>query len=62
LNRTDIVMIGAITGTEAAGFYSAAARIAELVIFGLNAVNTIAAPIIPNYAAQDPHVPLWHDF
>jgi len=55
LSRTDIVMIGAITGTEAAGFYSAAARIAELVVFGLNAVNTIAAPIISQLYSTSQH-------
>ena len=55
LSRTDIVMIGAITGTEAAGFYSVAARIAELVVFSLNAVNTIAAPIISQLYSTSQH-------
>lgn len=55
LNRTDIVMIGAITGTEAAGFYSVAARIAELVVFGLTAVNTIAASIISQLYSTGQH-------
>jgi O-antigen/teichoic acid export membrane protein len=55
LNRTDIVMIGAITGTEAAGFYSVAARTAELVVFGLTAVNTIAAPIISQLYSTGQH-------
>ncbi len=46
LNQTDTVMIGAILGTREAGIYTAAARIALLVLLGLTAVNAIAAPMI----------------
>ncbi len=44
-NRTDIIMIGAIDSTYEAGLYSAATRMARLALFGLTAVNAIAAPL-----------------
>ena len=46
LKRTDIIMLGAIRGSEDAGFYSAATHISNLLLFGLMAVNTILAPMI----------------
>ena len=46
LKRTDIVMIGAILGSDDAGIYSAASRISDLVVFGLMAINSILAPMI----------------
>lgn len=46
LNRTDIVMIGALRDPDAVGIYNAGARIAQLALFGLSAVNMIAAPMI----------------
>ena len=49
LQQTDIMMIGAMIGTDQAGIYGAAARIAALVTFGLTAVNSIVAPLISEY-------------
>jgi O-antigen/teichoic acid export membrane protein len=46
LNRTDIVMLGAILGPSEAGIYAAASRIPSLVAFGLVSTNAIIAPII----------------
>ena len=45
-NYTDIIMIGSMIGSEFAGIYSAASRIAILVTFGLMAANSIVAPVI----------------
>jgi len=45
-NYTDIIMIGSMIGSEFAGIYSAASRIAILVTFGLMATNSIVGPVI----------------
>lgn len=49
LHQADIIMIGALLDTEQAGIYAVASRIAALVIFGLNAVNAIVAPMISEF-------------
>lgn len=46
LANIDVIMIGAIEDPETAGVYSAAARVSVLTIFGLTAINAIAAPRI----------------
>lgn len=46
LNRTDVIMLGAMTDMESVGLYGAATRLATLNTFVLGAVNTIAAPMI----------------
>lgn len=46
LKRTDIVMLGALKGTQQAGIYSAATKISDLVLFALTAINAILAPMI----------------
>lgn len=46
LAKADVLMVGALVGTTAAGVYEIAARLAEAVGFGLLAVNSIAAPMI----------------
>lgn len=46
LRRTDILMLGALKGPDAAGIYNAATRISDLAAFGLAAINTIVAPLI----------------
>lgn len=54
LNRTDIIMLGAMLNTTQAGIYSVASRISTLILFGLNAVNSISAPLIAQlYALHD---------
>ncbi len=46
MQRVDVLMLGAMNGTENAGLYSVAAQVATLVVFGLHAVVAITAPII----------------
>ncbi len=46
LNRTDVLMIGALLHSTQAGIYAAAMRIATLGTFGLTAINVVAAPLI----------------
>lgn len=50
--RTDVIMLGAIKGPEAAGVYNVAVRGAELISFVMMAVNSALAPTIAGlYAA-----------
>ncbi len=42
----DTVMLGALADTTAAGFYSVASRVAILVLFAMNAAQTVAAPML----------------
>ncbi|MCB7128090.1 MAG: flippase [Candidatus Brocadiales bacterium] len=55
LYQTDILMIGAFLGTTDAGIYAAATRVASLILFGVIAVNAIAAPMISELYAQGRH-------
>lgn len=43
--QTDILMIGSMLDTTAAGIYAASARLAGFIGFGLIAVNTLVAPM-----------------
>jgi len=52
LSQTDVIMVGYFLSTDQAGIYSAAARLAVLVPFGLVAVNTVAAPMIAELWAE----------
>jgi O-antigen/teichoic acid export membrane protein len=52
LNRTDILLIGAVLGTTQVGPYAAASRTAVVIQFGLNAVALVAAPLIAGFHAQ----------
>ena len=54
-NYTDIIMIGSMIGSESAGIYSAASRIAILVTFGLMAANSIVAPVISELHSVEMH-------
>ena len=58
MNRLDIIMLGILVNTTDAGIYSAASRIAELVSFGLVAVNAIMAPLISKLYTTDRYVEL----
>lgn len=46
MTQMDVLMVGAILGTEQAGVYFAGARLSDLVVLGLAGVNSIAAPMI----------------
>jgi O-antigen/teichoic acid export membrane protein len=52
LRQGAILIIGAQQDTAAAGVYSAATRLVDLVVFGLLAVNMIAAPMFAELYAQ----------
>ncbi len=54
LNRVDVLVLGGLAGAEEVGPYYAAVQLAAMVLYGLNAVNTILAPMIAEcYAAGD---------
>jgi O-antigen/teichoic acid export membrane protein len=46
LYSADVLLIGAIRTTQEAGIFSLAARIALLVLFVMNAIQTISAPLM----------------
>jgi len=46
LNGIDRVMIGSLLNTDLAGIYGASTRTAQLVSFGLIAVNSVLAPMV----------------
>jgi O-antigen/teichoic acid export membrane protein len=46
MNRTDVLMLGAMVNMEAVGLYSAANRIAALNTFVIGAANTIVPPML----------------
>lgn len=46
MNRTDVIMLGALSSVESVGLYSAADRIAYLNIFVITAINAICAPLL----------------
>jgi O-antigen/teichoic acid export membrane protein len=45
-NRTDVLLLGALVGTNEVGAYYAAAQIAGFALYGLQAANVILAPMI----------------
>lgn len=52
--RADVIVVGALRGSEAAGVYAVAARVALLSTFALEALNTIVAPTLARlYFAGD---------
>ena len=53
LAQSDTVMIGALVGTTETGLYSAARKIAGLLIFPLMAVNSILAPTVVGLHKQN---------
>ncbi len=55
LMQTDVVMVGALLGSRAAGIYGAAAKTASLVGLVLIAVNAIAAPVFSSLFAEHRH-------
>lgn len=52
LNRTDVVMIGALTNTKEAGIYAVGVHVSGFTIFGLTVINTILAPKISAYISE----------
>ncbi|MDB4914893.1 MAG: polysaccharide biosynthesis protein [Gemmatimonadetes bacterium] len=52
LTSTDTLMLGTMSGTTAAGYYSVASQVASAVAFTITAVNGIVAPMIAELHAQ----------
>jgi len=52
ITQTDTIMVGMFLGTDQAGFYSIASRIAILITFGIASANAIVAPMISQHYAQ----------
>lgn len=59
-SRTDTIMLGFLTDTQNVGIYSAASRIADVIVFGLVSANAIVAPMIASLHAQGKHEELQH--
>ena len=55
LNYADVLILGAFLGTTTVGPYYAAVQLAGVGLYGLNAVNTILAPMIAERYAADNH-------
>lgn len=55
LANIDILMVGSLAGTQQAGIYAVAARVAVFTIFALTAVNAIAAPVITELYEKGDH-------
>jgi O-antigen/teichoic acid export membrane protein len=56
--RADVIVVGAISGSEAAGVYAVASRVALLSTFALEALNTIVAPTISKLFFAQEHAAL----
>lgn len=52
MSRVDVLIIGAVLGARDVGLYAPASRMAEMIGFGLNATNMVAAPLIAEYYAR----------
>jgi O-antigen/teichoic acid export membrane protein len=50
--RADVLMIGIMIDTTQAGIYSVSVKLANFLVWGLNAVNVIAAPLIAQLYSQ----------
>lgn len=46
ITQTDLLMVGGLLNSKAAGIYAATTKIAMLVIFGMNAVGAIFGPLV----------------
>jgi len=56
LGQTDIIMVGLLMGTDKAGIYAVATRLADLSLMGHAAANSIVAPMISSlYSAGKLH-------
>lgn len=53
LSQTDMIIIGILLGPSSAGIYATALKTSSFIVFTLNAVNTIAAPLIASLYAEN---------
>lgn len=51
--RLDIILLGAMAGHEAAGYYAPASRVADLLVFALASANVIVGPLIAGLHARN---------
>ncbi len=58
MGKIDVVMLGYYLDVSQVGLYNAALQLTTIAAFGLIAANTIAAPMISSYYAQDNHAAL----
>ena len=58
LQRAPLLLLGTLAGSEQAGLYAPASRIALTISFGLTAVNSWAAPMIADLYARGDHMGL----
>lgn len=54
-SRIDVIMLGMLSEIENVGIYSAASRVADVVVFGLVSANAIAAPMIARLHSTGRH-------
>jgi O-antigen/teichoic acid export membrane protein len=52
LSQADILIVGLLLGTTAAGVYAVASRLAGLVTFGIISINSVLAPTIADLHAR----------
>lgn len=55
MRETDVIIVGAIVGTTAAGIYAIATRLVRLTQYGLQAVNLAGAPMFAELHGQSKH-------
>lgn len=58
--RADVIVVGIFRGSDAAGIYTVAARVALLATFALEALNTIIAPTISKLFYAGEHSAVQH--
>ena len=56
--QSDVLMVGGLRGSEAAGVYAAASKIAGLGAFALHAMNAVLVPMIARLHAAGEHAEL----
>lgn len=54
-SRLDVIMLGMLSDIEQVGIYSAASRVADVVVFGLVSANAVVAPMIARLHATGRH-------
>ena len=54
VNQIDTIAVGVLLGVKEVGVYAVASRVSTLILFGMQAINVVAAPLISEaYAAKD---------
>lgn len=53
--RIDVIMLGMLSSVEHVGIYSAASRVADVIVFGLVSANAVLAPLISRLHSTGSH-------